>query len=250
MTYCLAMKVKEGIVGLSDSLLTSGREVTTLRKVTTYAPPGGTMFVMTSGLRSLRDKTLTYFENALGERSDPFGRLFEAVNLLAAQVRQVAREDRASLVESGMSFNIHALIGGQMEMDTESKLYLLYPEGNWIDTGRLTPYHMIGSTAYGKPILDRALKFDDSLRHAFKVACLSFDSTRISAADVGFPMDAVIYRERSFRILQRRFQKEDLEPLSSWWQERIRRAIQEMPPDSFEQAFDQLETGHGLTPLE
>jgi putative proteasome-type protease len=197
------MRVEEGIVGVADTLIISGREVTTLRKVAVYSPPHGTMFVMTSGLRSLRDKTLTYFENALAERDEPFERLFQAVNLLADQVRQVAREDKAAIVEGGMTFNIHALVGGQMEKDGGAKLYMLYPEGNWVDTGRLTPYHIIGSTGYGKPILDRALKFEDSMRHAFKVGCLSFDSTRISAADVGFPIDTVMCRNGSFQILER-----------------------------------------------
>lgn len=249
MTYCIAMKVKEGIVGVADTLITSGREVTTLRKVNVYSPPGGTMFVMTSGLRSLKDKTLTYFENAISERDQPFDRLFQVVNLLAEQVRQVAREDKASLVESGMSFNIHALVGGQMEKDSEAKLYLLYPEGNWVDTGQLTPYHIIGSTGYGKPIIDRGLKFEDSMRHAFTVGCLSFDSTRISAADVGFPLDAVLCRNNSFQIVERRFHKEDIEPLSSWWQERIRKAIQDLPREWVDRAFDELlESGGSVTP--
>ena len=208
MTYCVAMNVEDGIVGLSDTLITSGREVTTLRKVNVYSPPRGTFFVMTSGLRSLRDKTLTYFEDRLAERASrdvPFERLYQAVNLLAEQVRTVAHEDKASLHESGMAFNIHVLIGGQMERDARQKLYLLYPEGNWVDTGRLTPYHVIGSVGYGKPLLDRTLRVEDSMRHAFKVACLSFDSTRISAADVDFPIDVVLYRRNSFRIIERRF---------------------------------------------
>lgn len=241
MTYCVAMNVEEGIVGLSDTLITSGREVTTLRKVSVYSPPHGTFFVMTSGLRSLRDKTLTYFEEALSERDDPFERLYQAVNLLAEQIRQVAREDKASLVESGMTFNIHALVGGQMEKDGRPKLYLLYPEGNWVDTGRLTPYHIIGSTGYGKPILDRALKVEDSMRHAFKVACLSFDSTRISAADVDFPIDVVLCQRDTFKITERRFEKQDLERLSEWWDERIRRAIEETPGAWFDRAYDEME---------
>ena len=244
MTYCVAMNVEEGIVGLSDTLITSGREVTTLRKVTVYSPPRGTFFVMTSGLRSLRDKTLTYFEDRLAERAsrdEPVERLYQAVNLLAEQVRAVAREDKAALHESGMSFNIHALIGGQMERDAQQKLYLLYPEGNWVDTGRLTPYHVIGSTGYGKPIVDRALKVEDSLRHAFKVACLSFDSTRISAADVDFPIDVVLYRRNSFRIVEHRFEKQDLEKLSRWWDERIRRAVEETPGEWFDRAYDGIE---------
>ena len=245
MTYCIAMKVEEGIVGLADTLITSGREMTTLRKVVSYSPPGGTMFVMTSGLRSLRDKTFTYFENALSVREKPFDRLFEAVNLLAQQVRQVASEDKEAVIEDGLSFDIHALVGGQMQRDGETKLYLLYPAGNWVDTGILTPYHIIGgSTGYGKPVLDRALTFQDSMRHAFKVGCLSFDSARISAADVGFPLDAVLCRNGSFQIVERRFRKEDLEPLSDWWQERMRRAIHEIPSKLIDLAFDDLKAGH------
>ena len=163
------------------------------------------------------------------------------MNLLASQVRDVAREDKAALKEGGMSFNIHALVGGQMEKDHRQKLYMLYPEGNWVDTGRLTPYHVIGSTGYGKPIIDRALTVDDSMRHAFKVACLSFDSTRISAADVDYPIDVVLYRRSSFRMMERRFHKQELEHLSRWWDERIRRAVEETPGEWFDQAFDELE---------
>ena len=248
MTYCVAMNVKEGIVGLSDTLIMSGFEKASLRKVSVYSPPHGTFFVMTSGLRSLRDKTLTYLEEALGDRDQPFERLYEAVNLLAEQVRRVAREDRRALVESGMSFNIHALIGGQMERDPEAKLYLLYPEGNWVDTDSPTPYHVIGSTGYGKPILDRALKAEDSMRHAFKVACLSFDSTRISAADVDFPIDVVLYRRNSFRIVERRFEKHDLERLSQWWDARVRRAIEETPGEWFDRAYDELDASSSPSP--
>ncbi len=248
MTYCVAMNVEEGIVGLSDTLIMSGFEKASLRKVSVYSPPHGTFFVMTSGLRSLRDKTLTYLEEALGDRDQPFERLYEAVNLLAEQVRRVAREDRRALDESGMAFNIHALIGGQMERDAGAKLYLLYPEGNWVDTDSPTPYHVIGSTGYGKPILDRALKAEDSMRHAFKVACLSFDSTRISAADVDFPIDVVLYRRNSFRIVERRFEKQDFERLSQWWDARVRRAIEETPGEWFDRAYDELDAASSPSP--
>ena len=242
MTYCVAMNVEEGLVGLADSLVTSGREKTTQRKLSVHSPPeGGTFFVMTSGLRSVRDKTLTYLEEALADHDEPLEHLYQTVNLLAAQVRRVAREDKESLAESGMPFNIHALVGGQMTRDPGQKLYLLYPEGNWVDTDSLTPYHVIGSTGYGKPILDRALKAKDSMRHAFKVACLSFDSTRISAADVDFPVDVVLYRRGSFRIVERRFEKRDLERLSRWWDASIRRAIEETPGAWFDQAYDEMD---------
>jgi len=235
------MNVKDGIVGIADTLITSGLETTNLRKVTIYSPQHGTFFVMTSGLRSARDKALTYFENALSERDKPIERLYEAVNLLAAQLRQVSREDREALEESGMKFNFHALVGGQMERDASQKLYLLYPEGNWIDTGQLTPYQVIGSTGYGKPLLDRALRYSDSMAHAFKVGCLSFDSTRISAADVNFPIDVVLYHRGSFRIIERRLTQDDLAPLSEWWDRSIRSAIQNAPVDWLERTFARVE---------
>ncbi len=242
MTFCLGASVDEGLLAIADTLITSGREMITARKLTTYQPKGGAMFVMTSGLRSIRDKGLTYFENALAERDEPFDRLFQVVNLFAEQIRQVRREDCEWLTAGGLDFDTHALIGGQMRHDQSHKLYLVYPEGNWVEPSRATPYQVIGSTGYGKPILDRTLKASDSLRHAFKVGCLSFDSTRISAADVDFPIDVALYRKDSFKIVEHRFDKDELEPLSSLWQERIRAAIQGVPNEWDEKIFSKLDT--------
>ena len=241
MTFCLGMATDEGLVGIADTLVTSGRECITLRKLSIYETSGGPMFIMTSGLRSMRDKTLTYFEEALHERSEPFGRLFRAVDLFAEQLRKVADEDREALKKGGLSLNMHALIGGQMEGDATHKLYMVYPEGNWVDTGVATPYQIIGSTGYGKPILDRALKHSDSMRHALKVGCLSFDSTRISAADVDFPVDVVLYRKGSFRMTEQRLEHDDLAQLSYTWQQRLRTAMTEVPDEWADKVFEQLD---------
>ena len=75
MTFCLGMTVEEGLLGIADTLITSGRECTHARKLSVYNVRGGSLFVMTSGLRSLRDKTLTYFNEALDQRQEPFQRL-------------------------------------------------------------------------------------------------------------------------------------------------------------------------------
>ena len=240
MTFCLGINVSEGLVGIADTRLTSGNECLTARKVSVYERDGGAMFIMTSGLRSVRDKALTYFEDALGQREEPFTRLYQAVNLFTDQVRRVASEDKAALVESGLAFDMKALIGGQMRGEDAHKLYLIYPEGNWVDTGRGTPYHVIGSTGYGKPILDRTLTYNDSMRHAFKTGCLAFDSTRISAADVDFPIDAVLYVPNTFRIVEHRYQEEDLLEISNWWQERLRLTLSNLPEDWIEEAFSKL----------
>lgn len=242
MTFCLGVKVQEGLVGIADTRLTSGTEVIKGRKISHYRlNDQSAFFLMTSGLRSVRDKSLTYFEEVMDTRGAEFDRLFKAVNAFAEQVRKVAREDKEALAESGLHFNIHALIGGQLSGDKEHKLFLLYPEGNWVEIGSGTPYHIIGASGYGKPVLDRTLKFSDSMRFALKVGCLAFDSTRISAADVDFPVDVVLYRQGSFNIVEHRFEKDDLAAMSQWWQERLRHSVNELPKDWMEAIFSKLE---------
>ena len=240
MTFCLGIKVDDGLVGLADSLLTTGSECVSARKFFTYHNDHQCMFIMTSGLRSVRDKALTYFEEVLDESGASFDRLFKALNAFAAQVRRVAEEDKRALNESGLTFDIHALVGGQFERDREHKLYLLYPQANWVEVGQGTPYQIIGAAGYGKPVLDRTLKYADPMRFAVKVGCLAFDSTRISAADVDFPLDVVLYGRDTFRLVEQRYEKQDFAEISNWWQERLRQSVSELRSDWIEPLMARL----------
>ena len=229
MTFCLAAKVQDGLVGIADTRLTSGSECITARKVSVHTHGQHSLFLMTSGLRSVRDKVVTYFEDVLESGDIEVDRLYKAVNALAQQVRLVAAEDKEALEASNLNFNLHALIGGQMEHDREHKLYMMYPQANWVEVGPGTPYSIIGETGYGKPILDRTLKYSDSMQFALKVGCLAFDSTRISAANVDFPIDVVVYKRDSFEMIEHRFEKNDLIDISNWWQERLRESVRLLP---------------------
>lgn len=237
MTFCLGITVREGIVGIADSRVTSGNEIISAKKVSVYRQGRGSLFIMTSGLRSLRDKAVTYFDEEMANRQEPFDRLFKAVNAFAEQLRQVAKEDRQALAEGGLHFDLYALVGGQLENDQEHMLYLVYPQGNWVEIGKGTPYQIIGSPAYGKPVLDRTLQYEDSLRFALKVGCLALDSTRISAADVDYPIDVVICAKNSYQITEHRYCKEDLAPISDWWQERLRSSVRDLPAEWIDRVF-------------
>jgi putative proteasome-type protease len=253
MTFCLGMKVREGLVGIADTRITSGSEIITARKMYTYQKGPNSMFLMTSGLRSLRDKALAYYEEKLEEGEAPFDRIYKAVNCFSAQVRRVAMEDKDALEESNLTFNIHTIIGGQFGRDSEHKLYLVYPQGNWVEIERSTPYHIIGSIGYGKPILDRTLTYNDPMHFAFKVGCLAFDSTRISAANVDFPIDIVLYAKDSHQLIEYSYEKEDLQDISNWWQERLRQSINDLPSEWIERAFTRLapvDDTNGLTAVE
>ena len=231
MTFCLGIKVSEGLVGIADTRITSGSELITASKMALFENGCNSFFIMTSGLRSVRDKAITYFEDLMAEAEEPFNRLYKAVNAFADQIRRVAEEDRQALEESKLAFNIHALVGGQMADDDEHKLFLIYPQGNWVEIQTETPFHIIGQSGYGKPVLDRTLKYTDSMAFALKVGCLAFDSTRISAADVDFPLDVVVYPKGSYQAVEHRFVAADLADISTWWQDHLRELVRELPEE-------------------
>ena len=248
MTFCLAIKVSEGLVGIADTRVISGSENITARKMAVFEQEGGSFFLLTSGLRSIRDKALTYFRESMATHEKPHDKLFKVANDFAAELRKIAVEDKAALEESGLHFNVHCLLGGQMEGDEDPKLYLIYPQANWVEIGDETPYHIIGSAGYGKPVLDRTLKYDDSMRFALKVGSLAFDSTRISAADVDFPLDVVLFFRDSKRIVHRRFEQADLVEITEGWQERLRTSVANLPSTWLDNFFAEVEGGMPYPP--
>lgn len=241
MTFCAGIKVKDGLVGIADTRVTTGSEGITARKVTIHQYGRHSMFLMTSGLRSIRDKALTYFDEVLEESDQDFDKLYKAVNAFAIQVRRVAEEDKSALEDSGLPFNLYSIIGGQLENDKEHKLYMLYPAGNWVEVSQGTPYYLIGESTYGKPILDRTLSYDRDLETVLKIGYLAFDATRKSAVDVDFPMDVVLYRKDTYEIVEHRYEGKRLLQVSDWWQERLKEAIDDLPSEWIDEAFSKLE---------
>lgn len=240
MTFCLGINVEHGLIGIADTRVLSGNECLVAKKTATYQGPGFSFFVMNSGLRSLRDKILLHFEESFAKSSQARDRLYKIVNLYTQQVRRVADEDRDALERAELRFNSFALLGGQMAGDSSHHLYLVYPEGNWVEIGADTPYQIIGASGFGKPILERSVNYADSMLYAFKVGLLAFDATRLCAADVDFPVDVLLYSRGSFEMVEQRYQREDLQAISNWWQERMRLAVQDLPSGWIEAAFSRL----------
>ena len=240
MTFCLGISVEQGLVGIADTRLVAGNECLVAKKTASYQGPGFAFFIMHSGLRSLRDKILLFFEDAFARETLTRDRLFKVVNLYAQQVRRVADEDGDALQRAGLRFNAHTLIGGQMSADSAHRLYMVYPEGNWVEIGPDTPYQIIGASGFGKPILERSLTQRDSMLYAFKVGLLAFDATRLCAADVDFPMDVILYSKGSFELVEHRYDRDDVRAISAWWQDRMRCAVHDLPSEWIEAAFSRL----------
>lgn len=230
MTYCLGIKVKDGLVCLADGRITSGNQVTNAQKLSMHGTAEARFAVMTSGLRSLRDKTLAYLDRRIAkDHPTGFASLLDAVTVYCRCLRDVAKEDRQPIEDSDLAFNLHTLIAGALPEDKEPSIFLVYPEGNWIEVDHRTPYLSIGATAYGKPILDRALTYDTGITTALKLAYLSFDSSRFSSADVGFPIDLATYSRSDKRWRKAQYDYDDLRDQRIWWNEHIKKLAKDMP---------------------
>ena len=238
MTYCLGIKVKEGLVAIADTRITSGTDTTVKKKVFVYEQDGGSFFIMTSGLRSVRDKAILYFKEQT--EKEEHNKLYKAVNAFGNQVKRVAEEDRASLQQGGFKFDLNTIIGGQLKDDEEHKLFLLYPEGNWVELGQGAPFVIIGNSGHGKPILNRTLDESSSLRLALKTGFLSFDSTRVSSNNVDFPIDIILYEKGSFHMIEQRYEKRDMEYISTQWADELKAALDRIPEDWMMKPFSNL----------
>ena len=115
-----------------------------------------------------------------------------------------------------------------MQDDDEHKIYLLYPEGNWVEISEGSPFVIIGNNGYGKPILDRVIKYDSSMKFALKAGFLSFDATRISSNDVDYPIDVVYYLKDSFNIIEKRYKKDELQKYSKLWGKNLSESVNKL----------------------
>ncbi|MEQ8472190.1 MAG: peptidase [Marinoscillum sp.] len=237
MTFCLGILSKEGIVGLADTRITSGNDTTTAKKIFSVQRDKHSFFIMTSGLRSVRDKAITYFGEVIEAQDEKFTKLYKAVNQFGEQVKRVALEDKRSLYEAGLSFNLFSIVGGQLEEDKEPKLYLLYPQGNWIEIGKGTPYVIIGNTGFGNPILKRSLTYESRLEFGLKSGFLSFDATRISANDVDYPIDTVVLKNNEYKLYEQRFDEKELGHISEFWNARLKDGIDKLPAVALSRAL-------------
>lgn len=229
MTYCLGIKVRGGLVAIADTRITAGTEVYSNKKVSIHEVGNHSLFIMTAGLRSIRDKSIIYFNRLTEEKGCKFDYMFEAVNAFGDMIRKVAEEDKAMLKSEGYNFNLHSIIGGQMPEDDEHKLFLIFPEGNWIEINEGLKYQIIGNSNYGKPLLNRTLSYETSLEDALKLGFLSFDATQVSASDVDYPIDVIFYQKNSFNIVEHRLTKDDMSDVTKKWNALLKDSVDNLP---------------------
>jgi putative proteasome-type protease len=156
--------------------------------------------------------------------------------VIGEEIRRVSTIDREALERDEFRFNVNIILGGQIRGDRPA-LYLIYPQGNPVMATEDSPFLQIGESKYGRPILDRGVRYDHTtLEAAAKYALISFDSTMRSNATVGPPIDLLTYVEDEFSIHgYRRFRESDpdFKEIQQRWEQSLRRAVQELPGIEF-----------------
>jgi putative proteasome-type protease len=237
MTYCVALRLKEGLVFASDSRTNAGIDhVSTFRKMHIFQTVGSRSIVMLSAgnlatsqavISSLCEQaTENEAEHVYNAKS-----MYRIAQLVGAALRdQIHDQVAGQQVAGSVDFNCSFLLGGQLEGETP-RLFYVYPAGNFIEATEDTPYFQIGEVKYGKPIIDRMIDYELPISLAMKVVLISFDSTMHSNASVGMPIDIATYREDAFSLTVERLEADNkyFTKLSHAWAAGMRKAFDELP---------------------
>lgn len=239
MTYCVGLKLDRGLVFMSDTRTNAGVDnISTFRKMFSWQIPGDRAVVlMTSGNLATTQAVVSLLEERSKAPNDRVVSILEAPSMfqIAREIATTLKEVIAAHADTGQradsAFNATLILGGQVA-GSEPRLFLIYPEGNFIEAGEDTPFFQIGETKYGRPILVRAYEPEMSFEAAVKLLLVSFDSTIKANLGVGLPLDMVIYEAGSLSLPpQRRIRADDayFRTISEGWGEALKLAFVSLP---------------------
>ena len=238
MTYCIGVKLEEGIVFASDSRTNAGLDnFAKFCKMTVFERRGERVIVLLSSGSLAGTQAVIGVLNQRCVADDAAVNLwnartmFDVAMLVADAMRDIERRDGEYLEQSDMSFNASFIVGGQIRGEP-LRLFRIYAEGNFIEAGVDTPFFQTGETKYGKPIIDRVISRATPLADAVKCVLVSFDSTMRSNLSVGMPIDLLCYEADSLEVQKRcRFEEGDayFTALSREWGEGTRQVFRQLP---------------------
>jgi putative proteasome-type protease len=238
------MLLDAGLVLMSDTRTNSGVDnISVFRKMYQWSVPGERIIaIMTAGNLATTQGVISQIEERNKTPAERHNSLLEAETMFQAAtlVGKLLRETIASIdvqneEQAGGTFVASMIVAGQIK-GGEPRLFLVYPEGNFIEASFDTPFFQIGETKYGRPIILRGYDRDMSFEDAVKLLMVSFDSTIKANLSVGLPLDLLVIERETFEPThQRRITAEDpyYRAVSAGWSEALKNAFHSLPDYSF-----------------
>jgi putative proteasome-type protease len=239
MTYCVGLKIDRGLVFMSDTRTNAGIDsISTFRKMHVWEKPGDRVVVLMSAgnlattqnvvsLLNGRAKPLEERHSAVLETPS----MYQTARLIGETVKEVIRDSSPTGESADSYFNASFILGGQIR-GSVPRLFMIYPEGNFIECTDDTPFFQVGETKYGKPIIVRTYDREMSFAEAVKLLIVSFDSTLKSNLSVGLPLDLLFYEKDTFKVgVQKRIFQDDpyYRTVSDGWSNALKNAFRSLP---------------------
>jgi putative proteasome-type protease len=244
MTYCVAIKVNDGLVFASDTRTSAGvDDVRSHSKQHVFEVPGERLFViLTSGNLATTQTVLNIVQRDWNSADAQVGlrtvrHMYDAADYIGSLSVKSQRDSSQQGQFTNVDFRATLILGGQI-VGEEPALYLIYPEGNCIAVSPETPYMQVGETKYGKPILDRIIRPSTTLEDAARCALVSLDSTMKSNLSVGPPLDVTIAARDALRVTRQvrlDFDTPYYAELKKAWGESLDRVFRDLPRFEWEQ---------------
>ena len=243
MTYCVGLKLNRGLVFISDTLTNAGIDnINTNKKMFNWHEKNEKCIVLlTSGNLATSQATI----NLINEGIEDFennennilkaNSMFQVARIIGKILRNIASEYASDGQAGENPYSSTFILGGQFKGQSH-KLFLIYPEGNFIEASEDQPFFQIGETKYGKPILVRALEQDATFGDSIKLLLVSFDSTMKANVSVGMPIDICTIKKDQYKLnKQIRIEKNDpyFQEISNGWGESLKKSIKELPSFNF-----------------
>jgi putative proteasome-type protease len=239
MTYCVGLSVDDGLVFMSDTRTNAGIDsISTFRKMHIWSEPGERVIVLlTAGNLATTQAVVSLLDErtkAVSERSPTLletPSMYQTARLVGNTVREVIASSSPEGERADSYFNASFIVGGQIR-GSAPRLFMIYPEGNFIEASEDTPFFQIGETKYGKPIIVRAYDRSMSLGETAKLLLVSFDSTLKSNLSVGLPLDLFFYERDSLKPgFKKRIGQDDpyYRTISDGWSNALKNAFKSLP---------------------
>jgi putative proteasome-type protease len=239
MTYCLALRLDDGLVFLSDTRTNAGVDnISTYRKLHVLQPAPDRLFVIQSaGNLATTQEVLDRIERDLITAGDhetlaTVNHLFEAALYVGRISREVVANHRNALSAAGADGTATFILGGQISGD-RPEIFLVYPEGNYIRASNTRPFLQIGEAKYGKFWLDLLLLHPHpDLAIATKIALASMLGTARANLSVGPPFDLGVYHNGSLTLDEHRIEPNSayLDELGKVFVDHLMEAFDDLPP--------------------
>ena len=157
MSYCVGILTKFGLAFMSDTRTNAGLDdLSQFKKLFTWGRSGDRLFTLLSaGNLATTQAVVSEIEQDFKKSK---GRLlncqsmFEVAEFVGQQLHNKVKKHSGNEMNAESAFKASLILGGQIK-GSKPSLFLIYPEGNFIEATEDTPFFQIGEIKYGLSLI-------------------------------------------------------------------------------------------------